>query len=113
MKKILIRLAFGSGILLPGAAALAQDVDLSYSWDRPLPEYPRQAAIDCVSGEVLAKFTVVEDGRVEHAEIVRSYPDGVFDQVVVEALERWTVHAAQGTELQKLFKFDLGLDHCE
>jgi TonB family protein len=113
MKKPLIGLAFASGILLLSGAAPGQDVDLSYSWTRPLPEYPRQAAIDCVSGEVLAKFTVVEDGRIGHAEIIRSNPDGVFDQVVVEALERWTVHAAQGTELQKLFEFDLGLDHCE
>ena len=113
MKKPLIGPAFAFGILLLNDSAIGQDVDLSFSELRPLPEYPRQAAIDCVTGDVLAKFTVSKNGRIGDAEIIRSNPDGVFDQVVLEALQRWTVHAARGTELEKLFKFDLILDHCE
>jgi len=104
---------FAFSILLLSELAVGQEVDLSYSELRPLPEYPRQPAIDCVTGEVLAQFTVLENGRVGNAEIVRSTPEGVFDQVVLEALERWTVHASQGTELEKLFKFDLILDRCK
>jgi TonB family protein len=112
MKELLVGSALAFGTLFLIDSAIGQDIDLSYSQLRPLPEYPREAAIDCVTGEVLAKFTVLENGRVGQAEIVRSSPNGVFDQVVLEALERWTVHASKGTELEKLFEFDLGFDHC-
>ena len=112
MKRLILGLTFIFGVLLISKLSVGSDVDLSYSDLRPLPNYPRQAAIDCVEGEVLAKFTVSKNGGVENVEIVRSVPDGVFDQVVLDALERWTIHAPHGTELEKLFKFDLGLDQC-
>jgi TonB family protein len=90
----------------------ASDVDLSYSEARPMPNYPRQAAIDCVEGEVLARFTVSETLEPENVQILRSTPNGVFEQVVLDALDRWLVNAEPGTELEKLFEFNLGKDGC-
>lgn len=108
------RFAMLTCVALPiGGASFATEVDLSYSELRPLPSYPRQAAIDCVEGEVLARFRVTEANGAESIEIVRSTPAGVFDQVVLDALERWTIHAEPGTELEWLFEFDLDLPQCK
>lgn len=92
--------------------SLAAEIDLSYSEERPMPNYPRQAAMDCVEGEVLAQFTVSESLGAEDAKILRATPSGVFDQVVLDALARWSIDAAPGTKLEKLFEFDLGNGAC-
>ena len=112
MKCILNCLPLVFGLLLMSNSSHSQDVDLSYSELRPLPHYPRQAAIDCIDGEVLAEFTVSSEGGAEQVKILRSTPKGVFDQVVLDVLRQWTIHAAAGTRVEKLFEFDLGLDHC-
>ncbi|NBB80425.1 MAG: TonB family protein [Verrucomicrobia bacterium] len=86
----------------------AAEVDLAYSDARPMPYYPRQAALDCVEGEVLARFIVSDSRKPASVEIVHSRPSGVFDEAVVDALGRWRVDAEPGTELEKSFEFDLG-----
>lgn len=73
---------------------------------KPLPYYPRQAAIDCIEGQVLVRFTVSENFEPTNIEILRSDPPGVFDDGVIEALALWVVHAEQGTEVEELFDFD-------
>lgn len=90
----------------------AGEIDLSYAEKRPMPNYPRQAAMDCVEGEVLAQFTVSVSLGAEDVQILRATPSGVFDQVVLDALARWSIDAKPGTELEKLFKFDLGKGAC-
>lgn len=77
-----------------------------------MPNYPRQAAIDCVQGKVLARFTVSESLEAADAQIPDATPRGVFEQVVLDALERWQINAEPGTVLEKLFEFDLGTGRC-
>lgn len=94
------------------APLLANEPDLGYSEARPMPHYPRDAAINCVEGEVLARFTVSETLKAENVQILRSTPKGVFDDVVLDALDLWLINAAPGTELEKLFEFNLGNGRC-
>ncbi|WP_376695517.1 TonB family protein [Wenzhouxiangella sp. EGI_FJ10305] len=77
-----------------------------------MPNYPRHAAIECLEGEVLAQFTVSESLEAENVKILRATPSGVFEQVVLDALARWSIDTAPGTKLEKLFKFDLGKGAC-
>lgn len=91
---------------------LASEPDLGYSEARPMPHYPRDAALNCVEGEVLARFTVSETLEAKDVQILRSTPKGVFDDVVLDALDMWLINADPGTELEKVFEFNLGKGRC-
>lgn len=53
------------------------------------PQYPRNALLKGIEGEVEVAFTVLPDGRVGDVEIVRAEPPGVFDQAVRRAVLSW------------------------
>lgn len=56
---------------------------------RILPKYPKQAEEDGTKGEVTAKVVIDETGSFQNIVIVKSMPDGVFDQAAIDALKRW------------------------
>ncbi|MCH8491428.1 MAG: energy transducer TonB [Oceanicaulis sp.] len=100
-------LKIGAMVMLLAASAVAQDRDRENSQFLPLPAYPRDAAIECIQGEVLARFIVSETFQATQIEIVRSMPENIFEDVVLEALDRWVVNAEPGTEIEELFEFEL------
>lgn len=53
------------------------------------PNYPRKAARSGTEGWVEVKFTVLEDGSVSAAEIVKAEPRRVFNREALRAIARW------------------------
>ncbi|MEN1728000.1 MAG: energy transducer TonB [Pseudomonadota bacterium] len=53
------------------------------------PNYPLQANLLCQEGEVELQFVIETDGRVKDLEIIRSFPEGVFDENTLRAVSRW------------------------
>ncbi len=52
---------------------------------RIAPQYPRQAAMDGVSGEVVLEITVGPDGSVKSARVKSAKPRGYFESAAVSA----------------------------
>jgi len=53
------------------------------------PDYPYGARERGIEGYVAVKFLVREDGSVGNVNILKSQPEGVFDEAVRRALPRW------------------------
>ncbi len=53
------------------------------------PEYPMNAAANRVEGFVELRFTVTEAGTVEDPEVIRAFPEGVFDRAALRAVRKW------------------------
>lgn len=53
------------------------------------PRYPREAARNCLSGEVLIELTILEDGSVASPQVVESNPPRVFDREALRAVAKW------------------------
>lgn len=54
------------------------------------PVYPRRAKMMKAEGYIQVEFTITKSGHVKDIEIVRSYPEGLFDTSARRALIRWT-----------------------
>tara|TARA_R110002126_G_scaffold38317_14_gene114470 strand:- start:154 stop:1359 length:1206 start_codon:yes stop_codon:yes gene_type:complete len=61
------------------------------------PKYPLKAAEKGITGFVRMTFSVDADGVVDHVTVVKSSPEGMFEQEAVEALKKWR-YTATGTE---------------
>lgn len=55
----------------------------------PQPSYPEFARRIGVEGKVRVVFLVTADGRVEQPRIVKSSPPDTFDDVVLDAIQKW------------------------
>jgi TonB family protein len=53
------------------------------------PRYPEQAANNGIEGYVDLSFVITNDGKTQDITVIDSKPAGVFDEVVVAAVERW------------------------
>lgn len=53
------------------------------------PRYPAGAAEKGIEGHVDLSFVITPDGRTADITVLDSQPEGVFDEAVVAALERW------------------------
>ena len=53
------------------------------------PHYPAAALARHLGGEVRLKLLVAANGSLKHAEVVSSYPKGVFDQASLDATKQW------------------------
>lgn len=51
-----------------------------------MPEYPRRALLKQLTGRVIVRFDVDENGRVQNAEILSSPHGNIFDQAVLTAV---------------------------
>jgi protein TonB len=56
---------------------------------RVAPVYPYSAKRQRITGKVVARFLVNSKGEVSRVKIVSSEPQGVFDDSVLAALEKW------------------------
>lgn len=96
MNKIILLITVG--LTLPVVAA---EGDTPASWscgeeDRDIhmlsneqPYYPHSAMMFCLTGTVDAEFTIGRDGMPRAIRITESEPHSIFDQAVVDAIERW------------------------
>lgn len=57
------------------------------------PEYPMEFASRRIEGCVLVSAEVQLDGSVDHIEVARAAPPGVFDELAVLAARRWVFEA--------------------
>lgn len=55
----------------------------------PPPRYPKDAAAQRISGQVMLRVRVRADGSVSDVVVESSTPAGVFDAVSVEAARQW------------------------
>lgn len=53
------------------------------------PRYPASAAEKGIEGHVDLSFVITPDGKTADITVLDSQPEGVFDEAVVDALERW------------------------
>ena len=53
---------------------------------RVAPQYPRRALINDVEGWVVVEFTVTPQGTVTNPRVVSEDPEGVFDEVAINAV---------------------------
>lgn len=56
---------------------------------RVAAQYPVSALAKRVEGFVELRFTVTEAGTVEDPEVIRAYPEGVFDGAALRAVRKW------------------------
>ena len=61
-----------------------------------MSKYPRQAAIDGIAGEVKIKFDIDKFGRLYNVDVLKSIPEGVFDQVALTAVYQWRFENNKG-----------------
>lgn len=65
-----------------------------YGADRPPPRYPVEAARARIGGKVVVIAEYAADGHVTGATVEKSNPAGVFDEVSLEAIRKWTFKPA-------------------
>lgn len=75
------------------------------------PHYPRQAAVQALSGTVRLAFMVNASGETQDVRIVKSEPDDTFDDAALAAVKRWRFDPATDgstgpvrTEVRLVFK---------
>jgi protein TonB len=71
----------------------------------PQPEMPRKALQNGTGGTVVARATI-RGGKVVEVEILKSYPRGLFDSAVREAMLQYTCRGDQLAEQEFVFKLD-------
>ena len=54
------------------------------------PVYPRRARLMKIQGYVQVEFTITQFGNVKDVVVVKSHPEGVFDNSAKNAIVRWT-----------------------
>jgi bla regulator protein BlaR1 len=57
------------------------------------PEYPSFAAQEKMSGAVLLKFDIKPNGHTDNITVLKSKPEGIFDNVALTALSHWVYQA--------------------
>jgi len=60
---------------------------------REAPEYPAGASKQNVEGYVQLSFDIEKDGSVTSASVIKSVPDGVFDEAALKAISKWRYHS--------------------
>lgn len=75
------------------------------------PEYPTMAVQEQLSGAVLLKFDIRSNGHTDNITVLKSKPEGVFDNVAMTALSHWKYEEhsndmISGNVVQLDFMFD-------
>lgn len=73
----------------PEAVSLRQVDRKPQIVSRVEPLYPRRARQREITGEVVLKFLVDEQGEVKKATVVSAEPKGVFEDSAVSAVKKW------------------------
>ncbi len=58
-------------------------------------EYPSSAKSQGIKGEVILRLLVNSRGRVDHAKVFKSLPQGVFDTVAMNSAKAWVFEPAK------------------
>lgn len=80
---------------------------------RPKPRYPRIAQRQGIEGFVTLRLRIDATGRVEDAVVVKSKPDGVFDDAALQTARRYRFTPARrggeptATTLEQTIRFEL------
>lgn len=78
------------------------------------PEYPRDALLEGEEGYVALEFTVTRRGDVANVAITEAQPEGVFEEVVRQAIRRWEFEPAtengEPVDQRVRHRFDFNLD---
>ena len=53
------------------------------------PQYPRDALMEGTEGFVEIEFTILEDGTVANASVIKSQPRRIFNRAALRAIYRW------------------------
>jgi protein TonB len=56
---------------------------------RVSPDYPQRLKNRHIEGWVKVEFTIKTDGSVDKAEVVSSEPEDIFDEVALDAINKW------------------------
>lgn len=78
---------------IDGGALFAGRPDLHLTHAVPIP-YPPLASQTRISGTVVARVSVANDGTVDHVEIASGHP--LLQQVVLDSLKQWTFSVQPG-----------------
>ncbi|AUD78373.1 energy transducer TonB [Kangiella profundi] len=72
------------------------------------PEYPKYAAENGIAGHVMFKFDVDTDGKPYNIRATESEPEGVFDEVAMNAIEQWKFEKnKQAKDISYMLEFQL------
>ncbi|MEO8778760.1 MAG: M56 family metallopeptidase [Rhodanobacter sp.] len=74
------------------------------------PVYPSSALSRGVEGRVVLEFTLDGEGDVRNLQVIRSTPEGVFDQAALDAMHYWkyvTSNGTASTRYRQLLSFTL------
>jgi TonB family protein len=75
---------------------------------QPAPDYPREAAMAHQQGNVIVRFVVGEDGRVQSAQAVVPCPYPLLNQSAVRAVrETWRFRAGPVRNYEVTIVFQL------
>jgi protein TonB len=75
---------------------------------QPAPLYPREAVIDRIQGTVVIRFTVRQDGSVQHAEISQPCSSALLNQAALRAVrETWHFPRGAVREYEVAIQFEL------
>ena len=88
----------GGGMnITQGEASTAQLVAETDGQSRPAraiqvvnPAYPQSAQARGIEGFVILEIVISERGMVSEARVLNAEPQGLFDQVAIEAFKKWT-----------------------
>lgn len=91
----------GSGPTLPaGADPVPVKIDP--------PDYPRDAALAGIQGEVVIEFTVTVSGDTEDVQVIEAQPRGTFDRAARNAVMRWKFQPmSQAKRIRRTISFNL------
>ena len=58
------------------------------------PIYPQSARARGIEGYVILEITINDRGALTDVKVLSSKPEGIFDQVAIDAVRRWTFKPA-------------------
>ncbi len=73
------------------------------------PKYPIEAAKQGISGSVVLRFQIANDGSVTNVAVVQSTPESVFDKAAIQALEKWKYKPVANPAQEQLVQLDFKL----
>lgn len=77
--------------------------DVIYPVVRIEPKYPVEAVNSNLNGYVQLQFDISAQGKVDNVAVIKSSPQGVFDQSAIDALEQWVYEkSANGAKASKV-----------
>ncbi|MCC5879700.1 MAG: energy transducer TonB [Idiomarina sp.] len=75
------------------------------------PRYSERGARNRYAGCVEMAFLISPEGRAEHIEVVRSFPNKVFDATGVEALQEWRWAPSESNSARQAVKTTVKFDY--